>query len=46
MQPGDVVATYADVSALQDWTGVAPRTSLQAGIGAFVEWYRHYYSPA
>jgi UDP-glucuronate 4-epimerase len=44
MQPGDVVATYADVSALEAWTGVAPRTSLHAGIGAFVEWYRHHYS--
>jgi UDP-glucuronate 4-epimerase len=46
MQPGDVVATYADVSALEAWTGVRPRTSLAAGIGAFVAWYRGYYSAA
>ncbi len=43
MQPGDVVATYADVSALQAWTGVVPRTHLADGIGAFVDWYRGYY---
>ena len=43
MQPGDVVATYADVSALEAWTGVRPRTSLAAGIGSFVEWYRGHY---
>ena len=42
MQPGDVVATYADVSALAAWTGVSPKTSLAAGIGRFVEWFNHY----
>ena len=42
MQPGDVVATHADVSALRAWTGVAPRTSLDAGIGRFVTWYKRY----
>ena len=46
MQPGDVVATHADVSALAAWTGVAPRTPLAAGIGRFVEWYRRYYGRA
>ncbi|MCH8181301.1 MAG: NAD-dependent epimerase [Proteobacteria bacterium] len=43
MAPGDVPATYADVSALQAWTGVAPHTGLQEGIGRFVAWYRHYH---
>jgi UDP-glucuronate 4-epimerase len=43
MQPGDVVATHADVSALTAWTGVVPRTSLSVGIGRFVEWYKRYY---
>ncbi len=43
MQPGDVVATHADVSALAAWTGVSPRTPLAEGIGRFVEWYRRYY---
>jgi UDP-glucuronate 4-epimerase len=39
MQPGDVVATYANTSALEAWTGVKPTTSLQAGIGHFARWY-------
>jgi UDP-glucuronate 4-epimerase len=43
MQPGDVVATHADVSALREWTSVSPRTPLTVGIGRFVEWYRRYY---
>jgi UDP-glucuronate 4-epimerase len=43
MQPGDVVATHADVSALREWTGVAPRTPLGVGIGRFTEWFKRYY---
>ena len=43
MAPGDVPATYADVSALQAWTGVAPHTGLSEGIGRFVAWYRQYH---
>ena len=42
MQPGDVVATHADVSALRAWTGVSPRTPLADGIGRFAAWYRQY----
>ncbi|MED5619604.1 NAD-dependent epimerase [Ideonella sp. BN130291] len=43
MQPGDVPATYADVSELQAWTGFKPATSIQQGVGRFVDWYRSYY---
>jgi UDP-glucuronate 4-epimerase len=43
MQPGDVIATYADVSALREWTGVSPRTPLADGIGRFVAWYRGHF---
>ena len=43
MQPGDVVATHADVSALREWTAVSPRTPLDVGIGRFVEWFKGYY---
>lgn len=43
MQPGDVKATYADVSALEQWTQVRPRTSIRDGIGAFVAWYKMHY---
>ena len=43
MQPGDVVATHADVSALAAWTGVFPRTPLAEGIARFVSWFRQYH---
>ncbi|QGQ22280.1 NAD-dependent epimerase/dehydratase family protein [Gimesia benthica] len=43
MQPGDVLETYADISELQQATGFAPATSIEAGIDCFVEWYLSYY---
>ena len=42
MQDGDVPATYADVSALQEWVGFQPATSLARGIGHFVAWLQEY----
>jgi UDP-glucuronate 4-epimerase len=42
MQNGDVVATYADVEELKRDTGFKPATSLEYGIGKWVEWYRSY----
>ena len=46
MQPGDVVATHADVSALKAWTGVSPQTPLSVGIDRFAEWFKRYYGRA
>ncbi|MBU2738829.1 NAD-dependent epimerase [Acidithiobacillus concretivorus] len=46
MQDGDVVATYADVSALQEAVAFAPDTSLRTGLQHFVDWYRQYYGNA
>jgi len=43
MQPGDVPATEADVSDLQEWIGFKPATSVREGIRKFVEWYTAYY---
>jgi len=43
LQPGDVPATYADVDDLMRDVGFKPQTSIRAGIGRFVEWYREYY---
>jgi len=43
MQPGDVVATFADVDALVQDVGFAPKTPLSTGVGHFVAWYRDYY---
>ncbi|GAB1344380.1 NAD-dependent epimerase [Gemmatimonas sp.] len=43
MQMGDVPATYADVDALEQDVGFAPKTSIETGVARFVEWYRSYY---
>ncbi|NCN44708.1 MAG: NAD-dependent epimerase [Thiomicrospira sp.] len=43
MQPGDVPITYADVDQLTKDTGFKPATSIEDGIGKFVEWYKGYY---
>ena len=43
MQDGDVPATYADTSLLDQWVGFAPATPIQAGVDRFVAWYRAYY---
>jgi UDP-glucuronate 4-epimerase len=40
MQPGDVTATYADVSKLNALTGYAPRVALAEGLGRFVDWWK------
>jgi UDP-glucuronate 4-epimerase len=39
-QPGDVRSTFSDTSAAKRDFGFAPTTNLQAGISAFVDWYR------
>ncbi|SFH09618.1 NAD-dependent epimerase/dehydratase family protein [Methylobacterium gossipiicola] len=43
MQLGDVVATYANVDRLMAAVDFAPRTSLEDGLGRFVDWYKDYY---
>ena len=43
MQPGDVPATWADTSALDNAVGFAPTTSVGEGVAEFVGWYRRYY---
>ncbi len=43
LQPGDVEATYADIDDLAMDTGFRPTTSIEEGIGKFVEWYKDYY---
>ena len=39
MQPGDVTATFADISAIRALTGYSPKVSLAQGIERFVDWY-------
>lgn len=43
MQPGDVLQTWADTSALAQRTGFRPTTALQEGVAQFVDWYRAFY---
>jgi UDP-glucuronate 4-epimerase len=43
MQPGDVTATYADVSKLQALTGYAPKIALDEGLERFARWYKSFY---
>ena len=43
MQAGDVPATYADSTALMEWVGFKPETTIQHGISEFVDWYRDYF---
>ena len=44
MQPGDVLATAADTSALEAWIGFKPRTTVLEGVTKFVAWYRDFYN--
>ncbi|MGX8010353.1 NAD-dependent epimerase [Mesorhizobium sp. ORM8.1] len=42
-QPGDVPATFADVSSLEQATGFKPKIPIEIGVPRFVEWYREFY---
>ena len=46
MQDGDVLATEADVGALETDFGYRPQIKVEEGIRRFVEWYRTYYAVA
>jgi UDP-glucuronate 4-epimerase len=46
MQPGDVTATYADVSKLHALTGYKPKVMLAEGLEKFAAWFREYYRVA
>ncbi|WP_375249220.1 NAD-dependent epimerase/dehydratase family protein [Sphingomonas sp.] len=43
MQPGDVRATYADISAIQRDLGFTPTIPIERGVPAFVAWFRQYH---
>ena len=40
MQPGDVLATHANVEKARRLLGYAPKVSMDEGVARFVEWYR------
>jgi UDP-glucuronate 4-epimerase len=43
VQPGDVTATYADISASEKDFGYHPHTHIKEGLKEFVDWYKGYY---
>jgi UDP-glucuronate 4-epimerase len=45
MQPGDVPATFADVTDLMRDVGFKPATPIEEGVGRFVRWYQEEWLP-
>lgn len=43
MQNGDVVKTWADISAMKKMMGYQPRVSVAEGVRNFVNWYKDFY---
>ncbi len=43
IQPGDVHSTSASVERLEAFTGFKPKTKVEDGVKAFVDWYRSFY---
>lgn len=43
MQPGDVSETFANIAAIQDELGYAPKTRITDGVPRFVDWFRDYH---
>lgn len=43
IQPGDVPATHADTSALDEYIGFRPSTPINIGVEEFINWYKDFY---
>jgi UDP-glucuronate 4-epimerase len=43
IQPGDVPATHADTSSLEEYISFKPNTSIEDGVNGFVDWYLSFY---
>lgn len=44
IQPGDVPATHADTTALENYVGFRPNTSVEEGVANFIAWYKEFYN--
>ena len=42
LQKGDVLETFADISALKRDFGYEPETDLEEGMAKFLAWFREY----
>ena len=40
---GPLLVTYADIDDLEKDIGFKPQTTINEGIGKFVDWYKEYY---
>jgi UDP-glucuronate 4-epimerase len=43
LQPGDVPESFADIEASRRDLGFEPRTTIEAGLSRFVQWYKRYH---
>jgi len=43
MQPGDVLATYADIAKAKSMLSWQPTTSIEEGLKKFILWFKEYY---
>ncbi len=43
LPPGDVIATYADISSIHSWVGFKPKTSIEEGMKNFIDWFKLYF---
>ena len=43
IQPGDVPATFADISESKKDLKFSPKTEIKHGIPKFIDWYKKYY---
>jgi UDP-glucuronate 4-epimerase len=43
VQPGDVNATYADITRIRKYCGFRPSTDIRSGIRKFCDWYEGYF---
>jgi UDP-glucuronate 4-epimerase len=43
LQPGDVPESFADITASRRDLGFDPKTTIEVGLGRFVEWYKEYH---
>ncbi|MBI5765964.1 GDP-mannose 4,6-dehydratase [Candidatus Falkowbacteria bacterium] len=42
LQPGDVIATYANIDKAKNFLGFNPKTKIDEGIEKFIAWYKNY----
>ena len=43
LQPGDVPATHADTTALEEYIDFKPQTTVEEGVSRFITWYKKQY---